>query len=529
MGERGFEFPQSYNGIMQFKTLKKLIATIHSPNILVVGDLILDQYIWGRVDRISPEAPIQVFSVESEDMRLGGAGNTIRNLVSLGARVSCLGLTGNDSYGKILRDFLAELSVDLTGLFTDEDRPTTIKSRLLAKNQQVLRIDREKVHKIGPSLEGKMKEFLEKPLGDLDLILISDYGKGLLTDSFLQKIIQKARETHLPLLVDPKGRNYLRYRGATAVTPNQYEAQEATAIVYEDEHSLERMALWLMDKLELEAAVITLGSQGVYLQLKDGYKKLFPARARSVYDVTGAGDTVIASLAVMIASGVSFQEAVPFANCAAALVVEKLGVVSVTPEEMLERAQRDSPLVKKVLSLEKASQMVKIARQEGKKVVFTNGCFDLLHTGHLQYLDYARSLGDILIIGLNSDESIREIKGKNRPFLPLDIRLSVLTALEMVDGIVVFETSTPIDMIETLRPDILVKGEDYRDKIVVGREVVEAYGGKVEFAPLVGGYSSTSLAKKISQSFAEEKDEEKWSWEIEGNPSFGKNQQDSGS
>ncbi|RME02969.1 MAG: D-glycero-beta-D-manno-heptose-7-phosphate kinase [Planctomycetota bacterium] len=490
---------------MRIEELKRVVETISSPNILLIGDLMLDRYVWGEITRISPEAPIQVLDVRKEEVRLGGAGNVAHNLRTLGARVQCVGVLGQDFSGRKLQELLEKLGIGIDGVFTTGCRPTTIKTRFLSQNQQVLRVDNESREPIEKDLQQKIGEFLYTHLSEYDLVVISDYGKGLLTEEVLSKVLNEARARQIPTLIDPKGRNYQRYRGASVITPNRKEAEEATGIEYVDFTSIERMASSLLRDLDLEAAVITLGGEGIFVCERGGKGIRFPAQARSVYDVTGAGDTVIAALAVALGSRVPLLEAVQFANAAAALVVERLGAVAVSCREILDHyLLHPGELMqgrRKIKGLEELLEVLEIAKDAGKKVVFTNGCFDILHQGHIAYLRYAKSLGDILVVGVNSDSSVRLLKGEARPFAPLETRMAVLAALEMVDYLVVFEEATPLHLIERIRPHVLIKGEDYQDKIVVGREIVEADGGRVVLAPLVEGISSTLLAERIARRF----------------------------
>ena len=484
---------------MQFNELKKVVQSIVQPRIMVVGDLILDKYIWGKVGRISPEAPIQILEAQKEEIRLGGAGNVMHNLKTLGANVSCVGVVGEDESGEELRHQLTQLGLDAQGIFSSSDRPTTLKTRFIAQNPQVLRVDNESKQGIPAEIQKSIADYIDQNLSKFDLVVISDYAKGVLTNEVLAHLIERARELKIPTVVDPKGKEYKRYRGATVITPNKKEIELASGMTIDSEDSLIKAAQWMLAELELEAAIITLGKDGIYLQHSQGGQHYYPARARSVYDVTGAGDTVIAALAICLGSKLDFDISVKFANCAAALVVERLGTVAVTLEEILDRAPGSKSPTTNIVSREEAARLSSELRSQGKQVVFANGCFDLLHPGHLQLLTFAKNLGSRLFVGVNGDESIRRLKGNKRPFNNQETRTSLLAALGVVDYVVVFEEDTPQSLIESLRPDILVKGEDFKDKEVVGRESVESWGGRVELAPFVQGYSTTEVAEKIAR------------------------------
>ncbi|MEJ2468308.1 MAG: D-glycero-beta-D-manno-heptose-7-phosphate kinase, partial [Campylobacterales bacterium] len=440
------------------------------PNILVVGDLMIDHYLWGKADRISPEAPVQVVDVANETTVLGGAGNVVNNLIAMGATVSVASAIGDDANGKELTLMLKSIGVKTEGLVTQPGRKTSKKSRIVAANQQILRYDKESKDPITEASEQKILAAIEKDLFLYDIIILSDYGKGVITSELAQGIISLARKGGKKVLVDPKGREYRKYRGAHLLTPNKKEAVEATGIEITDDESLQNALLWLKNECGLDRSMITLSEDGIAIY--DDKLKRFPTVAQEVYDVTGAGDTVIASIAFALSSGFSIDDAARFANLAAGVVVGKIGSATVTLDEieeyeaMLHQSSSDAH----IKSFEEIERIVNRCRAGGKRIVFTNGCFDILHVGHVKYLQVAKSFGDILIVGLNSDASVRALKGPTRPVNSEDDRAYILAALESVDYVVKFGDDTPYELIKMLRPDVLVKGGDYEGKAVVGTE-----------------------------------------------------------
>lgn len=480
------------------RELAARLETLGSPRILVVGDLILDRYVFGAVERVSPEAPIQVLAVEREEYRVGGAGNVARNLHAVGAEVELVGTVGDDATGEILRNELSTFLVDEDSILMDSSRPTIEKTRMVASAQQVLRVDREDVRPLDASVEEQALDRLGAAIDRADLIIVSDYGKGMLTDRVLRCVIDGGRRAGKRVIVDPKGRSFGKYRGASLLTPNRLEAERVTATVLEGDEALAKAGEQLRTELELEAVLITLGAAGMYLHRSPEPTLHVQAEARAVYDVTGAGDTVIALLGLSLAAGTGFRDAIRIANVAAGIVVGKVGTASVTRAEICARLREGSPFyTAKELSIDDLCERLATLRNDGRTIVFTNGCFDLVHAGHVHYLQFARNQGDCLVVGLNTDESIRELKGAGRPVQTLAERKQVLGAFEMVDYIIAFEAPTPSELIRRIRPDVLVKGEDWRDKGVVGREIVEEYGGRVVLAPLVAGQSTTGIVERI--------------------------------
>lgn len=463
-----------------------------TPKIAVVGDLMIDHYLWGKCERISPEAPVQVVEVIKESEVLGGACNVMNNLIALGAEVYGCGVVGDDANGTKLTEMLSKIGINCDGIFYDASRKTTKKSRIIASNQQVVRVDREDIAPISQNIENEIISFILDNLNNFDAILLSDYAKGLLTTSLTQKIINSAKNRLV--LVDPKGKNYQKYKGAFLITPNKKEASIATGIEIKDDKSLREAGFKLKSECDLKYAIITLSEDG--MAIFDDEMIKIPTVAKEVYDVTGAGDTVLASLGFALSLGKNIYEACSFANSAAAVVVGKMGSATASLEEIAEyeRSLHKTKSQEKIKSWQEAARKVKNLKKLGKKIVFTNGCFDILHAGHVKYLEEAKSFGDILIVGLNSNESVKRLKGSNRPINTQEDRALILAALESVDMVVIFEEETPLELIKLLMPDILVKGGDYEPKSVVGSEIIK----DVRIVPLLEGRSTTKIIEKIN-------------------------------
>lgn len=472
-------------------TMDRLRA--YRPSILVIGDVMLDHYLWGKCERISPEAPVQVVEIQKESTVLGGAGNVVNNLVSLGARVRVLSVVGEDDNGKELLSILDKLGVMAQGVVTQEGRKTSKKSRVIASHQQVVRFDSESKEDISQHSVEVLLSNLQSCISQVDAILLSDYGKGVLTTEFTCKAIALAQKYHKPILVDPKGDDYSKYKGATLITPNKKEASLASKIAIVDEMSLQRAGTYLKEHLQLTYAIITLSEDGIAL-FGETYETM-PTVAREVYDVTGAGDTVLASLGYALTCGLSIKEAASFANSAAAVVVGKLGSATATLDEVdaYEHTLRHSSAQSKIKTKEQMVEFLK--HQKHQKIIFTNGCFDILHVGHVKYLEVAKSFGDILIVGLNSDGSIKRLKGINRPINALEDRAYILAGLESVSFVVPFEEDTPYELISAIKPDILVKGADYEGKEVVGSSIAK----EVRLVQFIEGKSTTKLIERIQQ------------------------------
>ena len=467
------------------------------PRVVIVGDLILDRYVTGDVGRISPEAPIPVLSAKSSELRLGGAGNVAANLRAMEAEVQIVGIVGADPLGESLRAMLEDQGVMADTLVVDASRPTIEKTRMMSGVQQMLRVDWEDARAIEGDVAQQVLASIDAALPGASAAVVSDYGKGLLTPAVLRRTIEAARARGIPVLVDPKHEDFAVYRGASLITPNRKEAERALGRRLPTLDALEDGAAELIALADLDSIVITLGSEGIYYRTADGESARIPAQARAVFDVTGAGDTVVAHLAMYLADGLTMPEAITFANHAAGIVVGRLGTNSVTRAELRARLQEDPRPDGKLAQGEDLDRRVESWRRKGKRIVFTNGCFDVLHTGHVEYLRFARSKGDVLVVGINDDDSVRRLKGAGRPVNSFDDRALVLAALEMVDAVTPFSEDTPARLVERITPDVLVKGEDWRDKGVVGREWVESHGGQVVLAPLVPGRSTSEILHKV--------------------------------
>lgn len=450
------------------------------PRILIIGDLMLDHYVWGSVERISPEAPVQILKITRENNRLGGASNVALNLIALGAKAHICGIVGDDNDGKIIVDLLDSAGIERDLLCVKSDFQSIKKTRFIASNQQVLRVDRESVDM---SLDSTILEKIKDSLDDFNAIILSDYGKGALGVDFTRQIIALANERKMPILCDPKGDDYSKYANATLLTPNKKEAQIATNIRIDSAETLLDSLKKLKNDYNLTYALITLSEDG--MAIYDDKMTQIPTLAKEVYDVTGAGDTVIAALAFGICTNMDIYESAKFANAAAAVVVGKIGSAQATRAEIFgvmgDEAHLDD------------LELIADLKKDGKKIVFTNGCFDILHFGHISYLRKAKSFGDILVVGLNSNDSVRRLKGDLRPINDESDRAQILRELECVDFVIIFDKDTPIELIKKIRPDILVKGADYKGKEVVGSEIVKDVR-LVEFAK---GRSTSGIVEKI--------------------------------
>ena len=463
------------------------------PNILVIGDLMIDHYLWGTCDRISPEAPVQVVNVKKESSVLGGAGNVINNLFALGANVDVISVVGDDLVANELKDLFDNINVSRNGLIVEKNRKTSKKSRLIASQQQVLRYDMESIDDISSQSCDEILGKLKKDIKKYDSIILSDYGKGVLTSSLTKEIIKLANENKVKVLADPKGKDYSKYKGAYTLTPNKKEAIEATNIDIKDEESLIIALKSLQDTCELELALITLSEQGI--AVFDDNLRVKPTVAREVYDVTGAGDTVIASIAFALGNNLDIDDAIAFANLAAGVVVGKLGSATASLDEIYEyeSSLHKSNSSSHIKTFEEIEKLAIKFHELDKKVVFTNGCFDILHAGHVKYLEEAKSYGDILILGLNADSSVRKLKGPTRPINNQDDRAYILASLESVDYVVIFEEETPYELIKLIKPHVLVKGGDYEGKDVVGQDIAN----ELKLVQFVDGKSTTNTIKRI--------------------------------
>ncbi len=491
------------------EALEKDLKPLAGKSVLIVGDLILDHYLWGDVERTTPEAPVPIVRHERDSWGLGGAANVAQNVAALGGKALPVGVVGGDEEGERLKSKLRAAGISAGGAIKVPGRPTTLKTRVMSMGQQLLRIDREDVSPLPPEIVDKLIAAIRRSAKRCGAMLLSDYAKGVLGPKVIAAAIQAGRDRGIPVLVDPKGHDYLKYRGADLLTPNLREASLAVGAPITDEEELRRAGRKLIKLCGLKALTITLGPEGMAVIRPRGKVIRIPARAREVFDVTGAGDTSIATLTLGLAAGLGLDDAATLANHAGGIVVGKLGVATVSPVE-LKTALAGGDVPHKIRSIEELKGILANQQTNGRKVVFTNGCFDLLHPGHIQFLHEARRLGDMLVVGLNTDRSVRALEGPRRPILPQNERAAILSALEVVDYIVFFNDLTPEPLLRELRPDVLVKGRNIpRDK-VVGRNIVESYGGKVRRLPIMRSSSVADLVDSIvGKKSGRAKDEER--------------------
>jgi D-beta-D-heptose 7-phosphate kinase/D-beta-D-heptose 1-phosphate adenosyltransferase len=484
-----------------------LVQRLGQPCVLVVGDLMLDRYVWGDAERISQEAPVILLHADRREERLGGASSVGTLLRALGAKVSLAGVVGGDLDGTRIRRALTDLGIDHDAVLTDADRPSTVKERYIGRAQQrhpqqMIRVDYEVRSAVQEPLQSQLCQAIFQQMRKADIVLVSDYGKGVCTPAVLAATVEKARALGLRILVDPiRGGDYRKYHGCSALTPNRLEAGLATGRVLGGTEQALEAAIQLREQLDLEAAVVTLDKDGMALAHRDGRRQVFPTRPRQVYDITGAGDMVLGVLGMALAAGAGYEQAIALANVAGGLEVEKIGVATVTRDEILRDLLRAGSAAggagEKVLPRDALRHELESRRRLGQRVAFTNGCFDLLHAGHVRYLQEARAQADLLVVGLNSDAGVRALKGEGRPVNPVDARALVLAGLQAVDLVTVFDEPTPLVLIHAVRPDVLVKGADYRKNEVAGAEFVESYGGRVHLAPMREGFSTTGLLAKL--------------------------------
>jgi len=484
-----------------------LLRRPHRPRILVVGDVMLDRYVWGDVQRISPEAPIPVLRVVRQEHRLGGAGSVASMLAALQTEVSLVSLVGRDPEGSAVLDLLREAGVQSEGVATEVDRLTTVKERLLGRThsrhpQQMMRVDREEDGPVGPALADRLLAAVEQELSASDVVLVSDYSKGVCAGDFIPRLVAAAREAHVPVIADPvRGADYTRYDGCTCITPNRTEAGLAVGrAITAPEEGLEAAERLL--NFGVEAAMVTLDRDGIAWADRNGNRRLFAVLPRDVYDITGAGDMVISVLAFCMAMGADWAATVELCNLAGGLEVQRLGVVPLTRTELLDELARTparpaAPL-RKILNLEELEAEIQRRRQTGARIVMTNGCFDLLHPGHVALLQVARRQGDLLVVGLNSDRSVRELKGEGRPVINEHGRAQMLAALECVDYVVVFDETSVAGLVERVLPDVLVKADQYAVEQIVGHQTVQRHGGRVVRTATEGEYSTTALIRRLS-------------------------------
>jgi D-beta-D-heptose 7-phosphate kinase/D-beta-D-heptose 1-phosphate adenosyltransferase len=482
--------------------LHRVIQLIESDwrekQVLVIGDLMLDRYIWGDVERISPEAPVPVVRVAHQREQPGGAGNVAMNIVGLGGKATLLGFRGDDADGLSLEKALQQAGIAPQAIMV-ASHPTTAKLRVVGGKQQMLRLDTERTEGYPAEAYAALIAKIQAAVAGADAVVLSDYAKGVLTEEVCQQAIAMARRRGIPVLVDPKQRSFARYRGATTICPNLNELSVATGISHRDLAAILQAGQKMVQDLALESLIATMSEKGIAL-LRGDSKFIAPALAQQVFDVSGAGDTVIATLAMAMAGNLEMEVAVQLANVAAGIAVSKVGTVPVDRDELLNSLMPEIELraEEKVLSLDALRGRAAAWRSAGQQIVFTNGCFDLLHLGHITLLEDARREGDRLVVAINSDASVSGLKGPSRPIVGERERGRILAALAAVDAVVVFDDPTPLRVIEALRPNVIVKGGDYSEDTVVGAREVRSWGGRVKIVPIVEGFSTTKLIAKAT-------------------------------
>ncbi|MDD5382046.1 MAG: D-glycero-beta-D-manno-heptose-7-phosphate kinase [Candidatus Margulisbacteria bacterium] len=478
------------------ESLKKLIPQLKGKKILVFGDLMLDEHIWSKVTRISPEAPVPIADVTQIDHVPGGCGNVAVNISALGGIPYLIGIIGRDSSGEKLRRALAAAKVSDRYLIINKDRPTILKSRIIAASQHVVRVDREDRTDLPPNIMKEVLRTIGNLISQADGVVISDYGKGLVTKESAQFVINRARKLKKFVAIDPKGIDYSKYKGASILTPNLAEASLAAKIKIIDDKTLIQAGKLLRQQTRAAYFMITRGRDGMTIFTNKEIVHI-PVIPREVFDITGAGDTVIATLTLAVAAGASVKNAAMLANTAASVVVAKIGTAPCYREELEEAVEDNEPIVKKIKLRKELDAIIKNLRNRDAKIVFTNGCFDLLHLGHVRYLREAKKLGDILIVGLNSDDSVRALKGDERPYISELERAEILASLECVDYVTIFSELRPDNLIKIVKPDFHVKGGDYKIIELPERKMVESFGGKVVVIPPIKGRSTTNIVEKI--------------------------------
>jgi D-beta-D-heptose 7-phosphate kinase/D-beta-D-heptose 1-phosphate adenosyltransferase len=485
---------------MQQNELIEILDRVHGVRVLVLGDVMLDRFVYGSVARVSPEAPIPVLEVSRSVDSAGGAANVARNVASIGANVTLVGVVGNDVWAADLREQIATSAAIDAQLIVDFERPTTVKTRYVADGQQMLRADREMRTSLGEDVERRVLQQFEDSLRHADVVVLSDYAKGVLSERVIRAAIRAARDANKPVIVDPKARDLGKYTGATVLTPNRSEIQAACGFECATDETVENAARSFLDKNVCDAMVVTRGKDGMSVVSKGQAAVHLRTMARQVFDVSGAGDTAVAAMSLGLAAGANIVSAATLANWAAGIVVGKLGTAVVTAPELIEQLTPLSARAgdSKIFTLPSVLKLAQTWREQGSSIAFTNGCFDLLHPGHVSLLDQAKRSAHRLIVGLNADDSIRRLKGPDRPIQNEIARATVLSSLKFVDAVIIFSEDTPIELIYALQPDVLVKGADYTLEGVVGGDFVLSRGGRVMLAELVEGQSTTSMVRRAT-------------------------------
>lgn len=483
---------------MDLTKLAGLITRFKDIHVLCLGDIMLDRFIYGSAERISPEAPIPVLSISHQQSMLGGAGNVVRNILSLGGSATLVAVTGDDDAGAEIQALLAKEARLTNALVNSGRRPTTVKTRFIADGQQLLRADAEVTHDIAEDTAAKIRQAFKAALETADVVILSDYAKGVLSDQVLKAAIDLAVNAGVPIIADPKSTDFNRYKGVTLLTPNRKEMAAASGLTCDTNTDVEQAGRKMLQSAAIDALLITRSEAGMSLIASDEITHI-PAQAREVFDVSGAGDSVIACLSLAIGAGAAKSDAAFLANLSGSIVVAKTGTAAVTTDELSAALHNAEVRTadNKISSLHQAKSIIDGWRARGLKVGFTNGCFDLVHPGHISLIRQARAECDRLIVGLNTDDSIRRLKGPDRPATNETSRAIVLASLEDVALVVPFAEDTPINLIDTLKPDVLVKGADYTVETVVGADIVQAYGGRVFLAELKEGFSTTGTIQRL--------------------------------
>jgi D-beta-D-heptose 7-phosphate kinase / D-beta-D-heptose 1-phosphate adenosyltransferase len=483
---------------MRQKELIEILDRVHAVRVLVIGDVILDRFVYGSVARVSAEAPIPILEVASAVDSAGGAANVARNIAAIGASATLIGVIGDDPWGADLRKQIASAPNIEAQLIIDSQRPTTLKTRFVADGQQMMRVDHELRTSLNEEIAARLMLQFEQSLEHADIVVLSDYAKGVLSDCVTRAAIEAARQAKKPVIVDPKAKDLRKYTGATVLTPNRMELQNACGFDCATDEMVERAARPYLDSEVCAAMVVTRGKDGMSVVSKGEPAVHLRTMARQVFDVSGAGDTAVAAMSLGLAAGANIVTASTLANLAAGIVVGKLGTAVVTVSELIEQLTPLSARAgdSKIYTLDSVIKFVQMWREQGKSIAFTNGCFDLLHPGHMSLLEQAKRSADRLIVGLNSDDSIRRLKGLDRPIQHEIARATVLSSLKFVDAVVIFSEDTPIDLIHALEPDVLVKGADYTLDKVVGADFVRSRGGSVVLAELIEGHSTSGMVRR---------------------------------
>ena len=480
--------------------LNQWVSKFNKCKVLCIGDVMLDRFIYGKVTRISPEAPVPILKVEQECHMLGGAGNVVRNISALGAIPSLISIIGNDNAGQEVKELLEKDKVSASDIIADDRFMTGIKARYLADSQQVLRTDYENVIDMPTSMTKGIIRKIKRLIKTCNVVILSDYGKGLLNPQVTESIISAARKLNCPIIIDPKGSDYSRYKFADLVTPNRSELEDVIGNILDTEQKIVEAAKAVLKKYKLGSILVTRSQDGMSLITANGDITHLSAEALEVFDVSGAGDTVVATMATTLAAGATLPEAAALANLAAGIVVGKVGTAVAYASDILSQMHNQSidTKKKKLIDFEHLVEVTREWRRQGLKIGFTNGCFDLLHHGHISLLSQAKTRCDRLIVGLNSDCSVKRIKGNNRPIQNEKTRSTVLTSIELVDVVTIFDEENPLKLIMAIKPDVLIKGSDYKRSQIIGADIVKKQGGKVFLAKLEKGYSTTNTISKMT-------------------------------